>query len=305
MKKTIITTLAMLIIFGGAVIFGAGRVSTDWQKPNEDDVEISVVSPVENVENAIKEYTYNVLSKENKRQFFYTDGEYPVSPAENVFEQADVQQGMITYAEAVGYGASAMEKLWTDVSFDSSEFIIALEKMKTYKEGEELHKNGVGVNFKFYRYLPQYAFIGRNIENDKVFQYYVDAYTGRILSLYRIDEDLFDEATMLYPVYNEYLCNEKTEEIIYKKANELLNILGYAEAKVYDIATHSIYYGPSDYDEIKGYNGYIVNAVLQDDTIISFIFYDNADKTYPLYSFNNYSGLYDEIFYKHILEKLE
>ncbi len=305
MKKTIIITLVMLIVFGAVVMFGANRVQSDWQQQSEDDVDISIVSPVENVEKTIKEYTYQVLSKENKHKFFYEDGKYPVSPAENVFEQTDIQEGMITYTEAVSYGTSVMENVCPDISFDNSEFIIALEKMKTYKEGEELHKNGEGANFRFYRYLPQYAFIGRNIENDKVFQYYVDAYTGRILSMDRIDEDLFDEDTMLYPVYNEYFCDEKTEKVIYERTNELLKALGYPECKSYYVAVHNIYYGPSDYDEIKGYNGYIVNAVLQDDTIVSFIFYDNADKNYPLYSFDNYSCLYDEIFYKNILENLK
>ena len=295
----------MLCVFGAVVMFGADRVSTDWQQPQQDDVEFSIGSPVESVENTIKEYTYQVLSEKNKSLFFYENGKYPVSPTEHVFEQTDVQNGMITYAEAVSYGASAVEKLWPGVSFDNSEFIVALEDMKTYKEGEQLSQNGIGANFKFYRYLPQYVFIGRNIKDDKTFQYYVDAYTGRILSLYRIDEELFDADTMLYPIYKEYSCDEKTEEILYLRTNELLKNLDYSECKTYYISVHSIYYGPSDYTEIKGYNGYIVNAVLQDDTIVSFVFYDNAEKNYPLYSFENYSALYDEIFYKHIIEKLK
>ena len=42
MKKTIIITFAMLIVFGGVVIFGASKVSDQWHTPQQDDVEISV-----------------------------------------------------------------------------------------------------------------------------------------------------------------------------------------------------------------------------------------------------------------------
>ena len=56
MKKTIIITVAMLCVFGAVVMFGADRVSTDWQQPQQDDVEISSSSPVEQVENELKIY---------------------------------------------------------------------------------------------------------------------------------------------------------------------------------------------------------------------------------------------------------
>ena len=68
MKKTIIITIAMLCVFGGAIIFGAGIVSTDWQKPSEDDVEISTVSPVERVEEEYNEYSYVIENKEDNKQ---------------------------------------------------------------------------------------------------------------------------------------------------------------------------------------------------------------------------------------------
>ena len=65
MKKTMIITVAMLCVFGAVVMFGADRVSNDWQQPQQDDVEISTVSPIEQVENSIKKYEYDILSKDN------------------------------------------------------------------------------------------------------------------------------------------------------------------------------------------------------------------------------------------------
>ena len=49
MKKTILITLAILASFGAIMVFGAGYIQNNWQAPIEDNVEISVNSPVEDV----------------------------------------------------------------------------------------------------------------------------------------------------------------------------------------------------------------------------------------------------------------
>ena len=67
MKKTIFITLTMLIIFGGAVMFGASKVSNDWQQPQKDNMDIVVSSPVNMVENSLKEYKYT----QDKNHFAY------------------------------------------------------------------------------------------------------------------------------------------------------------------------------------------------------------------------------------------
>ena len=169
MKKTIIITVAMLCVFGAVVMFGADRVSTDWQQPQQDDVEISTVSPIEQVENSIKKYEYDILSKDNIDDFFYKGKKYRLIPEENIFEQTDIKDGMITYAEAISYGGTAVEKIYTDISLDNRKFIIALEKMKTFEEGMEILKTGQMVNSSIYCHYPQYAFIGRNLIGDSCF----------------------------------------------------------------------------------------------------------------------------------------
>ena len=49
MKKTIIITIAMLCVFGAAIMIGANEVSNKWQKTDEDELTITPNSPVENV----------------------------------------------------------------------------------------------------------------------------------------------------------------------------------------------------------------------------------------------------------------
>ena len=114
MKKTIIITLAMLIVFGGAVILGADIVQTDWQKPSEDDVEISSTSPVEQVENEFKIYNY-VLS--DSKSMTYKDlWEYDTS------YYSEPEKDMLTYMQAASYGGTFIEQnfSWIDIAFTKS-----------------------------------------------------------------------------------------------------------------------------------------------------------------------------------------
>ena len=58
MKKTIIITIAMLCVFGAVVMFGAGRVSNDWQQPQQDETNIEVKPVIDKVEEEIESYPY-------------------------------------------------------------------------------------------------------------------------------------------------------------------------------------------------------------------------------------------------------
>ena len=101
-KKTIIITIAMLCVFGGAVVFGAGKVATDWQHPNEDDVNISANSPVLQVENEFKIYNYITPESKDEKYKDLWSTNYPV--------YIQPQKDMLTYTQAASYGGTAIEK---------------------------------------------------------------------------------------------------------------------------------------------------------------------------------------------------
>lgn len=58
MKNTVLFTIAMLCAFGFLTVLGATKVSDKWQEPQESDIDISTVSPVENVTKRYKEYRW-------------------------------------------------------------------------------------------------------------------------------------------------------------------------------------------------------------------------------------------------------
>jgi len=118
MKKTIIITIAMLCVFGAVVMFGADRVSTDWQKPSEDDVEISSTSPVEQVENEFKIYNY-VLS--DSKSMTYKDlWEYDTS------YYSEPEKDMLTYMQAASYGGTFIEQNFSWIDIGEEPLYVAL-----------------------------------------------------------------------------------------------------------------------------------------------------------------------------------
>ena len=154
MKKTIIITIAMLCVFGAVVMFGADRVSTDWQQPQQDDVEISSSSPVEQVENELKIYKFIPVD-------WYGDVE------------ADFQEGMISAQEALGYGCTAMEKVFSHINLADVTFGTAIINYAPYGAQET---------------TPTYVFESviegkENIYPFNLCHFTVDAYTGEVTSL--------------------------------------------------------------------------------------------------------------------------
>lgn len=167
MKKTIIITLAMLIVFGGAVIFGADRVSDQWQTPQKDDVNIIVNSPVDMVENSLKEYKYVQMDENHFAWAAYRDF---------VTEYAD---GMISPQEAVAYGCTAMEAVFPHLKLEDVSFGGVLVNWPIMEDGIS---------------TPAYLFDGLAAPADldvpdgvavllSRYTMTVDAYTGKVIYL--------------------------------------------------------------------------------------------------------------------------
>lgn len=195
MKKTIIITVAMLCVFGAVVMFGADRVSTDWQQPQQDDVEISSSSPVEQVENELKIYKFIPVD-------WYGDVE------------ADFQEGMISAQEALGYGCTAMEKVFSHINLADVTFGTAIINYAPYGAQET---------------TPTYVFESviegkENIYPFNLCHFTVDAYTGEVTSLL-FGEDIKHER----PITQFYRSEKELLEYI----TQISESLGYEKFEKY------------------------------------------------------------------------
>ena len=128
MKKTIIITIAMLCVFGAAIMIGANEVSNKWQKTDEDELTITPNSPVENVENEFKEFgaypfitfSEHIQTLEDKRGMEALIG-----------EGIEKNENMISEAEAAYIGGNALETLFPNETFTDKQFVIILLKCKS------------------------------------------------------------------------------------------------------------------------------------------------------------------------------
>ena len=148
MKKTIIITIAMLCVFGAAIMAGASKVSDNWQQPNEDKVELSTVSPVERVEEEYKEYPY-IIDEKSK----YIE---------------NIADGMLTYPEASSIMGSALESILPTLKLSEKTATIGLYR---YPGSEDI-----------IIYAMQYK---SNVANSEEPIYIVaEPYTGKIIFVY-------------------------------------------------------------------------------------------------------------------------
>lgn len=215
MKKTIIITIAMLCVFGAVVMFGADKVSTDWQQPSEDDVEISTVSPVERVEQEYK--IYNFQTVDNCDEIYRSAAEYKMVHA------IDFEEGMLTVDQAASYCGAAIEKYYPEYSLEDKNFLIALIKYPystnavysvTYMEYIEAEKTGYSES----TLLPYFEV-----------QCEIDAYTGKV---FRLTQSHYGNDTGRDEIK---LTAELTEKLA-AKAVEIMEELGYSDYKKYIVS---------------------------------------------------------------------
>lgn len=264
MKKTILITLAMLIMFGVVVMLGANRISTDWQQSSEDEVKLSTSSPVENVENEFKEFgAYPFISfseyiqtLEDKRGMEALIG-----------EEIEKDENMISEAEAAYIGGNALEKLFPSETFTDKQFVIILLKCKSPHAAEHIVYEG------FY-----------NIENPEdhpvhpsrlilQYTYRVDAYTGEVLyvSQFQAETDI---------------NHKRIPEQALEYATELAKAMGYDSYSKYNIEM-------AQYNAEIGANVWGVELLVAEDKSLSFCFNDLEDNFF--YAVNDTTSKYFQL----------
>lgn len=258
MKKTIIITIAMLCVFGAVVMFGADKVSTDWQQPQKDNVEITVNSPVNMVENSLKEYKY--VQDENH---FATEA-YKAFATEFV-------EGMISPQEAVAYGCTAMENVFPHLNLEEVTFGAVLINWPVMEDGIS---------------TPAYIFDALAEPTDidmpagvavipNRYSMVVDAYTGKVVYLALDDRSAARKITETA----EYIM---TEQQVVEYITELCKVLGYDNPIKYCL--HHLTESPA-----KG-SFYEISVLTDDSQILVFDF----DAINSWCHYNNHEFLHEE-----------
>lgn len=238
MKKTMFMTLAMLIVFGAVVMFGADRVQTGWQQPSEDDVEISTVSPIEQVEKSFKEYAYKVMTEEDSLYSPYI---------------TDEKDGMITHAEAASIGGIAIEKACGNKDFQNDTFEITL------------------VDYAEFAHDVGDMFIGVFLTDKQYYCYSLDAYTGRILTLERMDEALTSTEKIDLDNHKKPV-DTKAENVLIPRSIKLVKEIWQTNPVEYTIS--------NDANLMCG-NKYEIVMKTDSNEYIELEFYANSAEDYP------------------------
>ena len=103
MKKTILAAVGMIAVFSFAVFVFSGMMEKQWQTPQQDEIELTISSPVEMVEKEYKEYGYEI------------DAELTFEPNED---------DTISLAEAVSIGGAVLEKVYPFIDFSNITFSV-------------------------------------------------------------------------------------------------------------------------------------------------------------------------------------
>ena len=264
MKKTIIITIAMLCVFGAAIMIGANEVSNKWQKTDEDELTITPNSPVENVENEFKEFgaypfitfSEHIQTLEDKRGMEALIG-----------EGIEKNENMISEAEAAYIGGNALEKLFPNETFTDKQFVIILLKCKSPHTSEHTVYEG------FYNI--------ENPENHPVhpsrlilqYTYRVDAYTGEVLyvSQFQAETDI---------------NHKRSPEQALEYATELANAMGYESYSKYNIEM-------AQYNAEIEANTWGVELLVAEDKSLSFCFNDLEDNFF--YAVNDITSKYFQL----------
>ncbi|MBP1572015.1 MAG: hypothetical protein J6C76_08955, partial [Oscillospiraceae bacterium] len=109
MKKTILAAVGMIAVFSFAVFVFSGMMEKQWQIPQQDEIELTISSPVEMVEKEYKEYKYNTDVKSN---WFYG--------------KTELKNGMLTYSEAASIAGKYIEEMYWYVDINDVTFDIAV-----------------------------------------------------------------------------------------------------------------------------------------------------------------------------------
>ena len=225
MKKTIIITIAMLCVFGAVVMFGADRVQADWQKPSEDDVEISANSPVELVQNEFR--MYNFVLPSDKPETYQTLWKYGVK------YYIEPTKDMLTYVQAASCGGTIIEQHFDWIDIGETPLFIELEDIPGKGAFYRVHYRSEG---------------GISVPNYECAVCKFDAYTGE---LYAVTAEGGTEGTLveILKMERQYgqisIENAELKEKVLAAVREFAAEKGYADVNRY--VTRSV---GEDYHEI-------------------------------------------------------
>ena len=163
MKKTILITLSMLCAFAIAAAVLSNQLTNMWKSPQQDSIDLSVSSPVEQVEQIYKEYRYTTDISDSFKNEYYYSGTVPY------------RDGMISFGEAVSIAGGLLENVLPFLNIDDIVFIAGIierpntdteEYLITYKETGDNNINwnvkcyinavtGEAAGISFYRHLQK------------------------------------------------------------------------------------------------------------------------------------------------------
>jgi len=252
MKKTIIITFAMLIVFGGAVIFGADRVSDQWQTPQQDETNIEVKPVIDMVEEEFENYLY----------------------AKDI-EIEEITEDMVTQQEAAYIAGTMFEYFWKDLNMKGIEATIIYNMVLHHKDGGPL----------FAYHVTYYeGSEGEVVPVTK--QAFVDPLTGQ-LTYIRRDEESFhgikaeyiDETHRIEPE-----IDENAVDILLERTVEYAAKLGYTNCTEYAVTRDTM---GMVADKSNDAAIYVITVKTKDNVILEFVYYDNAELNYPLNLYTN------------------
>ena len=216
MKKTIIITIAMLCVFGGAVVFGAGSIQNQWQKPQQDDANIEIKPVIDSVEEEIASYPYN---KE--------------------FVLEEITEDMITQQEAAYISGTMFEYFWDDISMKGREAGVFWNMVLKSREKE------------CYAYWVMYYEGIEGTVAPITKQAFVEPTTGELLYIRRDEESFY--GVMLEDV-EESRIDDKTADILLEKSLKYAEKLGYIDCTEYAVTRDTLGFVSAKYDKAAIYS---------------------------------------------------
>ena len=252
MKRTIIITLAMLIVFGGAVIFGADRVSDQWQTPQMDETNIEVKPVIDMVEEEFENYPY----------------------AKDI-EIEEITEDMVTQQETAYIAGTMFEYFWQDLDMKG--------KVATIDWNMVLHPKVGGPLFAYY--ITYYDGVEREVV-PVTKQAFVDPLTGQLTYIRRDEENFhgikaerIDETHIIEPS-----IDENAVDILLERTVEYAAKLGYTNCTEYAVTRDTM---GMVADKSNNTAIYVITLKTKESAILEFAYYDNVELNYPLNVFTN------------------
>lgn len=252
MKKTIIITIAMLCVFGAVVMFGADKVSTDWQQPQQDETNIEVKPVIDMIEEEFENYPY----------------------AKDI-EIEEITEDMVTQQETAYIAGTMFEYFWQDLDMKG--------KVATIDWNMILHPKVGGPLFAYY--ITYYDGVeGEVVSVTK--QAFVDPLTGQLTYIRRDEEnfhgvkaEFIDETHRIEPP-----IDKNAVDMLLDKTVEYASKLGYPNCIEYAVTRDTM---GMVVDKSNNTAIYVITLKTKDSTILEFAYYDNAELNYPLNVFTN------------------